>query len=167
MDGSEFHTRPLICSGTLPGLMAGLLLLASCQSRVTISDGMLDGHAEDPSVRAVSYVTTRSEATGHGDGRYFGADRGQVQWGVCNVHLKDPELLKSGAKVTGISTTRRETVLAPLDNRIPNQGPVILYVHGYNIGFEKGCRRAAILAQNLRLGERLLLFSWLNCAERR
>ena len=37
---------------------------------------------------------------------------------------------------------------------------IAVYVHGYNIGFEKGCRRAARLQHNLGLTGRLLLFSW-------
>jgi esterase/lipase superfamily enzyme len=39
------------------------------------------------------------------------------------------------------------------------RGPA-LYVHGYYIDFEKGCRRAALLQQNAGLAGRFLWFSW-------
>jgi esterase/lipase superfamily enzyme len=36
----------------------------------------------------------------------------------------------------------------------------LLYIHGYNIGFEKGCSRAAIFQEKLGLAGHLLLLSW-------
>jgi esterase/lipase superfamily enzyme len=41
-----------------------------------------------------------------------------------------------------------------------NDGKIVLDVHGYNVGFEKSCRRAAILQRSLNPHHRLLLFSW-------
>jgi esterase/lipase superfamily enzyme len=40
------------------------------------------------------------------------------------------------------------------------QGNLVLYIHGYNIGFEKSCRRGALLKRAFGLEGRLLLFSW-------
>jgi esterase/lipase superfamily enzyme len=37
---------------------------------------------------------------------------------------------------------------------------VVLYVHGYNINFVKGCSRSAMFQQTLDANSRLLLFSW-------
>jgi esterase/lipase superfamily enzyme len=41
-----------------------------------------------------------------------------------------------------------------------DHGNLLLYIHGYNIDFEKSCRRGALLKRALGLEERLLLFSW-------
>jgi esterase/lipase superfamily enzyme len=35
-----------------------------------------------------------------------------------------------------------------------------IYVHGYYIGFEKGCRRAVLLQQDANHAGRFLWFSW-------
>lgn len=37
---------------------------------------------------------------------------------------------------------------------------ILLYIHGYNVGFEKSCRRAAIFQRSLNPNLRLLLYSW-------
>jgi esterase/lipase superfamily enzyme len=41
-----------------------------------------------------------------------------------------------------------------------NEGNIVLYIHGYNIGFEKSCRRAAMFQRSLNLHDRMILFSW-------
>jgi esterase/lipase superfamily enzyme len=41
-----------------------------------------------------------------------------------------------------------------------SQHSVVLYVHGYNIDFVKGCRRASIFQTALDRQQRLLFFSW-------
>ncbi len=40
------------------------------------------------------------------------------------------------------------------------QNKIVLFVHGYNINFAKGCSRAAVFQQTLNDHTRLLLFSW-------
>ena len=46
-----------------------------------------------------------------------------------------------------------------LQDRATGRGAA-LYVHGYYIGFEKGCRRALLLQENAGLTGRFLWFSW-------
>jgi len=41
-----------------------------------------------------------------------------------------------------------------------SKNKVVLFVHGYNINFVKGCNRAAVFQQTLDENSRLLLFSW-------
>ena len=41
-----------------------------------------------------------------------------------------------------------------------SNGNVVLYVHGYNIGFEKSCQRAAMFQRAMSLSGRMVLFSW-------
>jgi esterase/lipase superfamily enzyme len=50
-------------------------------------------------------------------------------------------------------------ILDGLEATAAGRGPA-LYVHGYYIDFEKGCRRAALLRQNADLAGRFLYFSW-------
>ena len=37
---------------------------------------------------------------------------------------------------------------------------IVVYLHGYNVGFGKSCRQAAMFQRSLGLNDRLLLFSW-------
>jgi esterase/lipase superfamily enzyme len=50
-------------------------------------------------------------------------------------------------------------ILDAIEVTAGERGPA-LYVHGYYISFEKGCRRAALLQQNAGLAGRFLWFSW-------
>jgi esterase/lipase superfamily enzyme len=41
-----------------------------------------------------------------------------------------------------------------------DNGNIVIYLHGYNIDFEKSCRRSALFQRAIGLHNRLLLFSW-------
>ena len=69
--------------------------------------------------------------------------------------LGRPEALKAEARV--VAVTRADP--AELLEALAPEG-LVLYVHGYNINFQKSCRRAALAQHNLGLADRLLLFSW-------
>ncbi|MEL6515803.1 MAG: alpha/beta hydrolase [Pseudomonadota bacterium] len=62
-------------------------------------------------------------------------------------------------RVESIDRASRETVLDALEASAEGRPP-LLYTHGYNISFEKGCRRAARLQENAGLSGRMLWFSW-------
>jgi esterase/lipase superfamily enzyme len=103
----------------------------------------------------VPFFTDRSLRTDRQAHSYFDERRGEPAWGRCEVVLEDHVPGRVNATVVGVGTGDADSTLARLD-----QGRAVLFVHGYNISFEKGCRRAARLQHNLGLGGRLLLFSW-------
>lgn len=62
-------------------------------------------------------------------------------------------------------TDIQEKTLAHLHQEIESfsqrdTGNLVLYIHGYNIDFEKSCQRSALFQRALGLQDRLVLFSW-------
>jgi esterase/lipase superfamily enzyme len=132
------------------------MLLQGCAGRVPIG---LVGAAE-PRDREqlvnVPFFTNRAIDADDRGRTYYGSGRGSAGAGSCTVNLRKPEALDGAAKVIAVQQQTAADVLASLDA----SKPVVLYVHGYNIGFEKGCRRAARIQQNLGIVGQLVLFSW-------
>jgi esterase/lipase superfamily enzyme len=141
--------------------LAGMLLLlqfAACASKVP--EGSMD--SAPVGATRVAYVSTRALSRDDKGQTFYDDDRGELSWGHCQMSLQDEEgLLDTRAEVVGIQPAEEATVLASLSTAVADSGPrVVLYVHGFNIGFEKGCRRAARLQHNLQIDGRILLFSW-------
>ncbi len=103
--------------------------------------------------RDVAYLTTRIiESRDDGTYRYT-VDVSALSGGRCRVRVpladdEAPEFRRSYPDSV-------ESVVAGLGD-----GPVVFYVHGYNIGFERACEDAAQLARQTDFEGRLLLFSW-------
>lgn len=134
-----------------PVLIASLLLIGACASNPPLSDTVPEV-AEGYVVR-LPFLTNRNLMIDENQVRSYGNSRGVLGAGVCSVLLEDPEKPRGQARVIGVQEVSPQEVLGVGAKRA-------LYVHGYNIGFAKGCRRAAQLAHNSGLEERLLLFSW-------
>lgn len=98
------------------------------------------------------FLTNRVLRTDSDGQQYLGNGRGEPGSGICSVHLEEPEKLRGKAKVLRIQQSS--------DLRLIAEQRLVLYVHGYNIGIEKGCRRSARLTENAGLHGELLLFSW-------
>lgn len=109
--------------------------------------------AED--VVEVPFFTNRSVRTDRRSRSFYADGRGEPTWGRCVVELVDQVPGRVNARVLGVAPGGQDDALRALAS-----DRVVLYVHGYNIGFEKGCRRAARLRSNLGIDRRLLLFSW-------
>lgn len=168
-----------------PGhFLAGLVAAAVCLQLVACSPGDDEQLPSDtPSVeavetvdadvirRSVPFITLRNKTGSTSAGEYFGGERGSVHSGYCDITWTPNPLLEPLADripfyiPSGKMTL--ESVVEVGGNefwRKPADSPVVdhplLYVHGYNIGFGKGCSRAALFQENLRLASRFLLFSW-------
>ena len=124
------------------------VLVSACASRVPLSESELDASRGVQ----VPFLTNRDLQTNGEDEQYFGNGRGEPGSGICSVHLDAPEKLRGKARVVAVRQTPGFVPAA--------EERLVLYVHGYNIGFEKGCRRSARLMQNADLHGQLLLFSW-------
>ena len=117
------------------------------------------------------YVTLRN-ATGSDDpSDFYGGERSDRKAGLCHVEERDLGVLAPLAHVTpnflreellrvrAVEEADLGAILDRLERTAGARGPA-LYVHGYYISFEKGCRRAALLQQNADLAGRFLWFSW-------
>lgn len=137
-------------------------------------DGLFDlgvklvGETRASTVRLVTLRNT----TGNGEpAEHFGEGRDTLRAALCETQWTPIEVLGTLSRNSPlyIPSEDVDTVAVteqPLDDflreyrgAVSDARPVV-YVHGYNVGFEKSCHRAARFAENLQLGERLLLFSW-------
>lgn len=117
------------------------------------------------------FVTLRNRTGSSEPGEIYGSDRSDLKAGRCRVGARDLGVLSPLAQATpsflreellqvhDVHDVKPDDVLNDLKDTAGVRGPA-LYVHGYNIGFEKGCRRAALLQDNADLTGRFLWFSW-------
>jgi esterase/lipase superfamily enzyme len=121
----------------------------------------------------VPYVTLRNRTESSKLSEYYGGSRGQLRAGICTVSFSPiwglDEIAKSVPFYIPDETIKladlQEIQLDRLFNEIAqfpqkNDGNIVIYIHGYNIDFEKSCRRSALFQRALGLHDRLLLFSW-------
>ncbi|MEL6644845.1 MAG: alpha/beta hydrolase [Pseudomonadota bacterium] len=127
-------------------------------------------HAED-GASTVPFVTSRNISDGEGPSAFFGDERSGLSAGWCVVDRLDaaaldpvldtaPAFLRE--HLLGVDrvevldqTLARDALLDAVRPASP-----ALFVHGYFIDFDKGCRRASMLQTNAGLEGRLLWFSW-------
>ena len=117
------------------------------------------------------YVTLRNRTGSRNPAEFYGGERSELKAGTCRVEDVDLGALSPLAEVAPsflqeellrIAEVREAdpaSLLDALERTAGPRGPA-LYVHGYYIGFEKGCRRAALLQRNADLAGRFLWFSW-------
>lgn len=122
---------------------------------------------------SVPFVTLRNRTGDIEPANFYGGSRGKLEAGFCTVAFSPIWGLEDIAQSIPFYipdekiklVTIQEASLTELGQEIKSrsdkdQGNLILYIHGYNIDFEKSCRRGALLNRALGLEERLLLFSW-------
>ncbi len=121
----------------------------------------------------VTFVTLRNETGSEDPEEYYGGSRGELSAGLARVSVTVIRGLDQLAdsvpfyvpdekiELTEITLVKVDRLLRSVKKfSTSNNGNVVTYVHGYNIGFAKGCKRAAIFQQALGLQDRLLFFSW-------
>lgn len=148
--------------------LAGALLCvvaASCVSPVP-STAQAEIHTLE-----FPYFTLRNRTDSDDPADAYGGERSDLKAGICRVEELDLGVLSPLAdvapnflqeellQVQGVQEADPSEILDGLEATAGARGPA-LYVHGYYIGFGKGCRRAALLKQNADLGGRFLWFSW-------
>ena len=122
---------------------------------------------------SVLFATVRNRNGQNQKEEYFGGQRDQGRTGVCKMgyepiwgmdriagslpfHVPEERIHLAG--VEEFSINQFWDMVSSANGR--NDGNIVLYVHGYNIGFEKSCTRASIFQRNLDIHDRLILFSW-------
>lgn len=147
-------------------ILAALLVLRPALAPATPVDGPM---VEPP--RGVPYVTQRNRVEADDRGPIYGDERSDMKAGFCAVGELETDVLSPVTetlpgfmreellRVESLREMPRPAVFDALRESVDGRAPV-LYVHGYHIGFEKGCRRATLFAENAGLDGRLLWFSW-------
>lgn len=121
----------------------------------------------------ISYVTLRNKTGSNVPSDFFGGLRGNLHVGACTISFSPiwglEELANSAPfYIPDEKIEMRSIIEASTDELLreiksfsrKDDGNVVVYIHGYNIDFEKGCRHSAVLQRSLGLHDRLLLFSW-------
>lgn len=129
--------------------------------------------ADDANMVSVLYATLRNHGQVDKPVAYYGDSRGKLTTGSCEMEFRPvnglkqladsspiyiPDRIRSLRKITEFSL---DELWKRLDGAVArDNGNLVLYTHGYNISFQKACRRAATFQRELDLHGRLLLFSW-------
>jgi len=132
-----------------------------------------------PSPRQVDIFFATDRAPDADSGQYFGAERGEMTFGITHVgipagHLmgsKDqPSLFKfewspdehKHIKVRDVLRLTQEDFLQRLTEAVAESpdGKMMIFVHGYNVEFTKASRDVAQFANDLKFTGPVVLFSW-------
>ncbi|MEE4241371.1 MAG: alpha/beta hydrolase [Desulfopila sp.] len=121
----------------------------------------------------LSFVTIRNKTGSNIPADFFGGSRGKLLGGVATVTFSPIWGLEEVAQSAPFYIPDEKIELTSIDEMplsdiykqikdflVQDYGNAVVYTHGYNIDFEKGCRRAAIFQKALGLHDRLLYFSW-------
>jgi Alpha/beta hydrolase of unknown function (DUF900) len=121
--------------------------------------------------RGVPYLTLRNHTGERTPDSYYGEERDVVRSGWCEIDQTELPFMGSVAdkvsfripeeflRVSEIREVPHEIMWVKFRDQLGPNAPN-LYVHGYYIDFEKGCRRATTFQENAGLSGRLLWFSW-------
>lgn len=121
--------------------------------------------------RGVPYLTVRDRTGETAPHRFYGAGRGVLEAGHCDIAERPLLFLSPLAEaapfhipeeilsVEAVRPTSIDAMLDAFERSAAGSAPV-LYTHGFYIDFDKGCRRATVLQENASLIGRFLWFSW-------
>lgn len=132
--------------------------------------GIFTGAAADESGVNLLIATTRAPTDSTEPANLLGNDAGALRYGWCRVaHDGTPRAGRwSGYRdflVPGTDRHIEDAALLAAEDfwarlSADDQGPVVLFVHGYAYGFERGCLRVSDLQMVLGNAARVILFSW-------
>lgn len=126
---------------------------------------------ESESRLTVPFITVRQKTGSAKTSEYFSGERGTFNAGYCDITSTRLDMLKPLAdkspyhipedivKLSAIREVPAEKLLQNLSKSSQQKRPVI-YLHGFYIDFERGCRRASLFQRSVGLNGRLVFFSW-------
>jgi acyl carrier protein len=129
-------------------------------------------------IQKIFYATNRNlERTRRYSGKR--ASGGQVRYGLCEVsipvnvhtrgHLEQPSLIKleweedpkKHIVLQKVEALPWNSFLTKLNGKLEaSQGDAFVFIHGYNVSFDKAARRTAQIAYDLDFNGAPILFSW-------
>lgn len=163
-------------NGIVTAVICMMLLFTAC-SGIAVAQGDEFKNKDSPNgiseIVDVWYFTNRNKIADNGATASYGGMRGAPRVGVLRFDFKPYRGLKRLSNALPFHIPDERITLQDT-SEIPetrfwrqikrfskdDQGNIIFFVHGYNIGFEKGGRRAAIFQRALNRHNRLILFSW-------
>ena len=163
--------------GTLSVFLSVAALAASiqgCNSETTQAEteaATLETSAENDLLRTVPFLTLRNKTGSDEAKKFFGGERDTLHAGICELARTPIDSLKPIAEkapfyipdeIVKLDAIREFSIAdfwQRLETTAGGRAPV-LYLHGFYISFERGCRRALTLKESLGLEGRFALFSW-------
>lgn len=151
-------------------VLAGSALVAAAGESRSENEGV---NAENSAPIDVWYVTLRNKGDRNTAGAVYGGARGELRTGICALDFIPIPGLKGivdsapfyipeeRTKIQDVSEWTEDRFWKGIEAFAKNNlGNIVFYIHGYNVGFEKSCRRAALFQRALNPRHRLVLFSW-------
>lgn len=144
-------------------------LLVAALSSAVLSAAAPPAAAEP--TRGIPYLTLRDRTGDTAPDTFYGDERSGLKAGWCDVTQTDLSVLSPLAdaasfhipeEILRIEAVREADgikVLDTLEATTADRAP-LLYTHGFYIDFDKGCRRATVLQENVGLEGSFIWFSW-------
>jgi esterase/lipase superfamily enzyme len=120
------------------------------------------------------FATNRAPATEDRSEEFFSGNRGQARFGRSAVEFVDIPVIKDIAPKVGFYLPRETSSIAVAESfdepafwqqverfaAATTNGSIVVFVHGYNYGFDRTSRMAAEVQRMLRGDAAVLMFSW-------
>lgn len=143
---------------------------ASSSAEIQSVEGNFLSNKEE-TLLTVPYISLRNKTGSENVADFYGGERGTVSAGQCNhsrISLDNLKLIiekvpfyipEDIVSLDSITQTDMDELWSEM-KQSPNGRHPTIYTHGFNIDFEKGCRRAALFQKTYDLNGRFLFFSW-------
>ncbi len=163
------HFTPLLLA-TLLGLVGPAAATGSSSAE---QDEELKARGQEAIV-SVFYVTNRKRHDDRPATETYGGERGEPHFGRCEVQFTPIPIMDRVARKVPfyVPAETREILLAEqsapqafwdrLSESVSQSAfrSVVVFVHGYNYGFDRTCRMAAELQRQLESKSTIVMFSW-------
>ena len=126
---------------------------------------------EDGKLRSVPFLTVRNRTDKDKPSEYFGGARSHMRAGICEFSRTQYDSLTTikehvpffiPDEIVKLDAVREQSLddfWQRIERSSGGQAPA-LYMHGFYISFDRGCRRAVLLKESLDLAGRFIHFSW-------
>ncbi len=127
----------------------------------------------------IFYATDRNQTPSINAATFFGAERGELSYGICHVSiprdhrmgvLESPSIWKlqfrpdpaKHVMLWSIIPTEKSQYFVELANHIRSSSGknALVFIHGYNVTFETAARQTAQIAYDLGFDGAPILYSW-------
>lgn len=155
----------------LPRRRLCIAALVACAFFSPVAAGAQGQTQAPPAGVDLPFLTLRDAVDADDPKDLYGGARSTLKAGHCRVRARDlavlgpladaaPNFLREDLlRISRATRDRPGPVLDRFERQLEARAPT-LYVHGYHIDFDKGCRRAVLLQQNADIAGRMLWFSW-------
>ena len=159
-------------STSLPKILISFFLVMYSANSISETQPDIDKAVNsDDKLQTVPYITFRNKTGSKNASDYFGGGRSTAHAGYCELSNTSLTLLKPLAenssfyipedivKLEAIRETELDVLWKNVKDSSSGRTPT-LYIHGFYVDFERGCRRASQFQKSVGLTGRFLFFSW-------